>query len=161
MSEHLDNIQVAAPCSMEWNEMDGDERVRHCALCRKNVYNLSDMSRAEVEALIKEKEGRLCVRFFRRADGTVLTDNCPVGLRAIRRRLRWIGAGVAALLTFAAGIVYAQKSSSAQGVSGATGASTPRLFGWLQRPAPRRSMVVGEMCPLPVAPKPPVPTTAK
>jgi hypothetical protein len=39
---------------------------------------------AEAERLVVEKEGRLCVRFHRRADGTVLTRDCPVGLR------RWL-----------------------------------------------------------------------
>jgi len=104
----LDNIKVAAPCSAEWAKMSGDERVRHCALCRKNVYNLSDMSRTEAEALIRLKEGKVCVRFFQRADGTVLTSNCPVGLRAIQKRLRWVGGGVAALLTLFVGSVFAR-----------------------------------------------------
>ena len=60
------------------------------------------MSRKDAEALIQAKEGKLCVRFFKRADGTVLTNNCPVGLRAIRRRLKLIGGGIAALFSFIA-----------------------------------------------------------
>jgi hypothetical protein len=55
------------------------------------------------EALILEKEGKLCVRFFRRKDGTVLTDDCPVGLKAIRNLYRrtaaCIGACVSLLLS--------------------------------------------------------------
>lgn len=74
-------IRVASPCSASWDAMDGDDRARFCVHCTKNVYDLSAMSRAEAEALVRGKEGRLCVRFYRRADGTVLTDNCPVGLR--------------------------------------------------------------------------------
>jgi hypothetical protein len=31
----------------------------------------------------------LCVRLYRRADGTVLTRDCPVGLRQRLRRLAW------------------------------------------------------------------------
>src|SRR5947209_3943064 len=88
----LDSIEVAAPCSASWDRMNGDDRVRFCQDCRKNVYNLSEMSRIEAEALVRENgEGRLCIRFYRRADGTVLTDNCPVGLRAARNMLvkRW------------------------------------------------------------------------
>ena len=115
---NLDNLGVAAPCSAEWATMTGDERVRHCALCKKNVYNLSDMSRAEAESLIREKEGRLCVRFYQRADGTVLTANCPVGLRAVQRRLRWIGAGVAAFLALCVTGVWARSSTGA-GFNGA------------------------------------------
>jgi len=81
----LDRVEVAAPCSESWEAMAGDDRTRHCDLCRHNVYNLSGMTRREAESLVlKAGEQRTCVRFYRRTDGTVLTDNCPVGLRAIR-----------------------------------------------------------------------------
>lgn len=83
----LDVIDVASPCPANWNAMTGDERVRHCAQCDLNVYDLSDLSHDDAIRLIHEKEGQLCVRFFRRADGTVLTRDCPVGLRAVRLKL--------------------------------------------------------------------------
>ena len=89
----LDDITVAAPCHADWNKMRGSDTVRFCQSCEKNVYNLSGMSRTEAEVLIREKEGSLCVRFARRADGTLITDNCPVGLRAIRRRAKWLRDG--------------------------------------------------------------------
>jgi hypothetical protein len=81
----LPQVRVASPCSASWDEMAGDERVRFCLLCQKNVYNLSAMSAAEAEALVRATEARLCVRFYRRADGTILTEDCPVGRRAARR----------------------------------------------------------------------------
>jgi hypothetical protein len=31
--------------------------------------------------------GRLCVRFYKRADGTVLTKDCPVGWQALKKRI--------------------------------------------------------------------------
>ena len=83
----LDNIQVASPCSADWNEMYGNDRKRFCGDCKLNVYNLSDMTRQEAENLLMSSEGRLCVRFFRRADGTVLTKNCPVGWQAVKHRV--------------------------------------------------------------------------
>jgi hypothetical protein len=92
--------------------MSGDERARFCTLCSKHVYNLSALNRAEAEALVKEKEGKLCVRFYKRADGTVISDNCPVGLRTIRDRLRWVGASVAAVVSFAGAGVAAVTGSS-------------------------------------------------
>jgi hypothetical protein len=151
----FENIRIATPCSADWNEMDGDARVRHCELCMKNVYNLSEMTRAEAEALIKEKEGHLCVRYYQRPDGTVLTEDCPVALRAIRRRLRWIGAGVAALFTFAVGIFAHAQSNSANGSGGATRRSAVRLFGWLSPPAP--PPVMGKPCIMGVLKVRPVP----
>ena len=159
----LDNIGVAAPCSAEWAKMSGDERVRHCALCRKNVYNLSDMTRSEAEALIRLKEGKVCVRFFQRADGTILTSNCSVGLRAIQKRLRWIGGGVAALLALFVSSVFA-RGNGGSGLNGTLRAQP--VVNKLQdvQPfkavidvldPPRRRMVMGEMCVMPPAPTPP------
>ena len=101
----LDNIRIAAPCSSDWNQMIGDERVRFCQQCSLNVYNLSSMTRREAESLISNAEGRLCVRYYRRQDGTILTANCPVGLRAIKRRLsRAVSATLSATLAFFAGL---------------------------------------------------------
>jgi hypothetical protein len=89
----LDHIKVAAPCSADWDQMYAveNQRVRFCSQCNLNVYNLSGMTRAQAEALLTHSEQRLCVRFYRRPDGTILTQNCPVGLRAIKRRLAWLG----------------------------------------------------------------------
>ena len=77
----LDNIAIAEPCQASWDDMSGDERVRSCGDCKLNVYNFSAMSRSEAEEMVRTTEGRLCVRFYRRADGTVLTRDCPVGVR--------------------------------------------------------------------------------
>lgn len=102
MTERTDvlaRMRVASPCSASWEGMEGDARVRLCRLCDLNVYNISELTSAEVEALVVKTEGRLCGRLTRRADGTVLTRDCPVGLRAVRRRAsRAAGAAFAALL---------------------------------------------------------------
>ena len=82
----LDQIKVAAPCTAEWRFMLGNERVRFCGQCSQYVYNLSEMTREQVEDLVLRHEGRLCVRFYRRRDGTLLTSNCPVGLRALKAK---------------------------------------------------------------------------
>jgi len=94
----LDNIRVASPCTADWNQMTGDDRVRHCGQCEKNVYNLSGMMRDEAEALLRERNGNLCVRYYQRQDGTILLADCTVG-RASRSRHRWIAAGAAAAIT--------------------------------------------------------------
>ena len=98
----LDNLRVAAPCSASWDAMAGDDRVRACGDCNKNVYNLSDMMRDEAEALIREKEGKLCVRYFQRADGTILLKDCTIGI-AKKRRRKLVAAGAAVLLAGGAG----------------------------------------------------------
>jgi hypothetical protein len=94
----LDNIKVATPCTADWNQMTGDDRVRHCGQCQKNVYNLSGMMRDEAEALLRERNGDLCVRYYQRQDGTILLADCTVG-RANRNRHRWIAAGAAGVIS--------------------------------------------------------------
>jgi hypothetical protein len=93
---NLDEIQVASPCSMAWNDMVGGDKVRFCGACQKNVFNLSGMMRAEAVELIRATEGRVCVRFFRRADGTILTEDCPVGLRKALQRAKKMTLGAVA-----------------------------------------------------------------
>src|SRR5262245_65199390 len=66
----LDNLRIASPCPADWNAMTGDDRARHCAACKKTVYNVSGLTRDEAEALIVEHNGQLCVRYFQRHDGT-------------------------------------------------------------------------------------------
>lgn len=101
----LDRVRVASPCKADWAQMIGTDRVRFCGQCNLNVYNLSSMAKTEAESLIAGTEGRLCVRFYRRADGSILTQDCPVGLRAIRRRLSYLAkAASAAVLSFFAGL---------------------------------------------------------
>lgn len=85
----LGEIRIATPCSVPWNAMKGDDRVRFCDSCGKHVYNLEAIPTQESLDLIQKAEGRLCLRLYRRRDGTVITADCPVGLReAAARRLR-------------------------------------------------------------------------
>jgi hypothetical protein len=110
----LDRVRIAAPCEADWDEMRGDERVRFCHRCSLNVYNLSAMTRRDAERLVTRTEGaRLCVRFYRRADGTMLTRSCPVGLRALKRRAsRITSATFAAIVSFLAGVGVTPKKAA-------------------------------------------------
>lgn len=103
----LDRIGVASPCSMRWDDMAGDERARHCGACRLNVYDISAMTRREAATLIQANEGRLCVRLHRRTDGTVITRNCPVGVRRVRHAIVRLAGSVAAALVLAIGAAAA------------------------------------------------------
>jgi hypothetical protein len=102
----LEDVRIAAPCQARWEDMKGDDRVRFCGQCEKNVFNLSAMPRAEAEALLRERSGEMCVRLYKRTDGTVLTADCPVGVRRRgRRRLAMaaVGSGLMAAATAAFG----------------------------------------------------------
>ena len=94
----LSNIKIASPCPANWDEMYGDGRKRFCGECKLNVYNLSGMTRDEAESLIMKAEGRLCVRFYRRADGSVITQDCPVGWAKVKQRTKLYATAAASLL---------------------------------------------------------------
>ena len=48
----LHELQMASPCSANWDEMKGAERVRRCGRCRLNVYRTSDLTREDLEVLL-------------------------------------------------------------------------------------------------------------
>jgi hypothetical protein len=94
IQDQIANLRIAVPCQASWEGMAGDERVRHCTLCSLNVYNFAEMTCDEVRELLMRTEGRVCARLYRRADGTVLTRDCPTGLRALRRRASRVAAAL-------------------------------------------------------------------
>jgi len=105
----VNNLKVAMPCPMSWDQMKGDDRTRHCSLCELNVHNVAGLSPSEIEKLLAVNEGRLCGRLFRRADGTVITRDCPVGLRKYRRRVAGIASAAFASVLSLLSVSYAQK----------------------------------------------------
>lgn len=109
--DFLDRMRIASPCNVGWETMTGDDRTRFCDQCSLHVYNISAMTRDEVASLVAKTEGRICARLYRRSDGTVLTRDCPVGLRALRRRVAKVaGAALTAVLSLCAGAVGQNKS---------------------------------------------------
>jgi len=99
VADALDSLRIASPCLASWEAMRGDQRVRLCALCNLNVYDLAHMTRADALALVRRTEGRACVRLWRRSDGTVITSDCPLGTaETLREGLRVLVGGLVALL---------------------------------------------------------------
>lgn len=102
----LERVRVASPCPASWEGMSGDDKVRFCDQCQLHVYDISRMTRRQAESLIAHTEGRICARLYRRVDGTILTKDCPVGLRALRRRVAKVaGAAFTALLSLSASVL--------------------------------------------------------
>jgi len=147
----LDSIQVASPCQVSWDEMKGDNRVRFCGQCKLKVYDLSEMSRSEAEALIQAREGRTCVRYFRRPDGTLLTRDCPVGLRAVRQRfVRAVAALAGILLALVTGTLFAGRLKRSH--PDAFRCESPVFSRWIQ-PQPEHVYFMGDIV-VPIAPTP-------
>jgi|ERR1043165_182183 hypothetical protein len=154
--ELIDSVKVASPCTADWDSMKGDDRARFCDQCQLHVYNISAMSPEAAAALIREKEGHLCVRLFRRADGTVLTQDCPVGLRLIHRRLgrafARIAGAAALLLGGAATLATGHRDSRAPRFASLQPFAAIR--GWLSPHQPQVGRIeMGDcMAPIQVAP---------
>jgi hypothetical protein len=152
----LQGLHVASPCSANWDEMWGNDRVRFCGHCNLNVYNLSGMSKAEAEYVVASAEGRLCARFYRRKDGTILTQDCPVGLAAFKQRVNQIGvAAISSVLSlfasFGAMSLFGGKST----------VSTPQVMGVIAVPVETlppeyHEAVAGQIS---APPQPPYPVT--
>jgi len=163
----LDAIRIAAPCPASWAEMPGDDRARHCATCRKHVYDLSALTAIEAAALIERSEGRLCVQLYRRRDGTVLTADCPVGARArVLSRLRRLAVGGLVGLSLLLAAAFRTRGSSDPGwlpefTPPPTGPGVTlrdwrdwalESVGWLTRGG---GVTRGEMAITPITPPPP------
>ncbi|WP_303674336.1 hypothetical protein [Vampirovibrio chlorellavorus] len=170
----LETLSVAAHCSADWEKMTGDHQKRFCQQCQLNVYNLSGMTRDAAEALIADSEGQLCIRFFRRADGTLLTRDCPVGLKTLHRKrfMKRFGkiAAVASMVTVA-GLFYVRPASAVepnQGNMTLGEALTPRKMeatqggmASMKATEPKGNIPTSKKpCKLPPRPKKPVPGTS-
>lgn len=156
----LDSVHIASPCPMRWEDMrpaDGErDRRRFCDHCSLHVHNIAALTRDEAETLLRESLGQpggsICAQLHRRADGTILTRDCPVGRAALLRR-------AAARVVRMAGFLAC---ALAAGVTWAASESRPRLrtlqpfeavATWIHgtppvpTPAPIRGEVfLGKMC---------------
>lgn len=79
--------------------MEGDDRIRFCSDCKLNVYNLSGMTRVEAEELVATREGRLCVTFIRRFDGTIITKDCQTIVGRVKDSFRFVASFIAAIMS--------------------------------------------------------------
>jgi hypothetical protein len=103
----LESMRIPIRCKEDWEKMRGNDQIRHCFKCNKNVYNLSAMTAEEAEALLEtRRQIDTCVRFFVRPDGTMVTADCTRKKRNIM-----ILAGAAAAAAAVAGVGAAQLSS--------------------------------------------------
>jgi hypothetical protein len=101
----LDSIRVASPCSEDWDKMRGNEQVRFCEHCALEVNNLSEMTRKQARQLVRQSEGRICVRYVKNPQ-----TNAPVfadKLYQISRRAG-IAAGVLGASLSLSTLTYAQ-----------------------------------------------------
>jgi len=139
----LNQVTVAEPCHVPWDEMQGDEATRFCKHCQKSVHNLSAMPKAQAERLICESAGNLCIRFAKTADGQIAT----LDYRGLPGKRRW---------TWRAWTLVAMAGALTAGVVNAA------IFGKrvmppapvVVAPKPPQQMMMGVMAPIQYAPTP-------
>lgn len=88
LQELMKSAEIAAPCSANWDQMTGDDKMRFCSECKLHVVSAAAMTDEEVlAALQRAVQGEeVCMKIYRRADGTFLTKDCPVGVQRLRER---------------------------------------------------------------------------
>jgi hypothetical protein len=160
---NLDVLTIRTPCTVSWHGMEGNERVRFCNECKPPVYNFSQLTRSEIEALLGSHPDHLCARLYRRPDGNIMTKECPTGRM---KRIRRILAMPIALLAIFTGVFFCRSSPPRRsGVADAPPMEQIRQF------QPFRSImdlidppVQGAICTMPPPggpPTPPLPPPSK
>jgi hypothetical protein len=146
----LERVRIATPCRERWEDMAGDDVVRHCARCRKDVYDLASMTTSEAEALLARDGETPCVRLRRRRDGRVVTSDCPPPSWSERTGARLATAGAAAAVAIAGGVVAAHAFPAEPTCEAPTPASMSRGLPWLEEwPEHESPAVMGAVAPPP------------
>jgi len=156
----LERARVASPCPMKWDDLTptGENAIRHCEACGLNVHNFAELTARQAEALLQhaaETGERLCGVLWRRADGTIITRNCPVGWRAARQRAVRAASRVAAAigLVLTGGLLFGGQREGRLGALARVRSLEPfRSIGeWISPtppppPPPMGRMLVGDIC---------------
>ena len=129
----FDRMIIPAPCDADWDSMIGNDRVRFCEHCNLHVTNLSNFTRQEAMRLVARSEGRLCVRFVKRNDGSALTKQMPHKLHQISRRVSRLAAASSRSAIVGSSAAVRSVGSGRRPIAGASDATT----------APRRPSIAG------------------
>lgn len=101
-----DLFKVTSPCSQDWEQMRGNEKVRFCDHCALEVNNISAMRRKDALRLVKNSDGRVCVRYIKNPQ-----TNAPVfagKFHQITRRAPMLAVGAMTAALGLSSIAYAQ-----------------------------------------------------
>ena len=107
--DFIQQLRIASPCSVEWDSMIGNDRVRFCEHCQLSVHHVDSLSRKQLRRLIARSRGRVCVNYTRPPGQTELSF--PI-LHKIGRRTSALAAGA---------------FSATLGISSATATAQPTL----------------------------------
>ena len=144
----VSQLRVAKPCSALWSEMKGDGQRRFCASCKKNAYNVAGMTSDEVRRLIAQSEVLPCLRLSRRAYGTVITRDCPVGVAKSYQRIALAVMGCLAFgFTVASGVIARERKTWEGETLADHLRGTPVVGPVVERLFPTPTYIAGEIAP--------------
>jgi hypothetical protein len=108
----IDSITVPVPCTEDWNSMHGNDQVRFCSHCSKNVHNLAVVSRKQATRLVRASGGSLCIQYRQDSKtGAPVFAGQPV---KIMRRPSSITTGVFVAAMGMSGVTYAQQPRASE-----------------------------------------------
>lgn len=74
MKYTLENFEVPQPCAMNWDEMTGNEEVRHCGKCQHQIYNISEMPKRRALKVLNQPNERVCISYLQDEQNQVITQ---------------------------------------------------------------------------------------
>lgn len=101
----IDNVRVGSPCTEDWTKMRGNDRVRMCDHCVKEVNNLSELTRKQAKRLVRSSDGNICIRYYEHP-----VTKAPLFAAQLHQITRRVGitAGVVGASMSLATLTYAQ-----------------------------------------------------
>lgn len=115
----FDAVNVSSACSTSWDTMSGTSQKKFCGECNKHVFDFSQMSRREADAIIEASRGNLCARITRTAEGKILTKE-PIPILPVRIQNRRTSPAANLLMSAVLGITPAMITVVPLAVSAAT-----------------------------------------
>jgi hypothetical protein len=91
-------LHCASPCAARGDApLIGSGRERYCWRCGRDVYDIASLSPQDARAVLGLGGAAPPPRLYVRDDGSVMTADCPVGMRR-RRVRRWLAASMWAFI---------------------------------------------------------------
>ena len=102
----IDNVRVGSPCTEDWDNMHGNDQVRMCDHCVKEVNNLSEFTRKQAKRLVRASDGNICIRYYEHP--VTKQPLFAAQFHQITRRAPSIAAGVVGATLSLSALSYAQ-----------------------------------------------------
>jgi len=119
----LDAMRVNRPCTEDWDQMTGNDRVRFCSHCSKDVNNISEMTPKQAVRLARASGGNLCIRY--KYDPVTKAPIFADRFHQISRRAPVLASGAMAASIAFSTVAYAQGDMKLAPQSGITQLECP------------------------------------